>query len=247
MPLGWDDGYGARIGIMPRFGTDADVRWFDVDPCYVFHPMNAYVDGSQVVCDVGRHEYMWRGSMDDFAPCYLHRWTFDLDVGRGHASEQLDDVSHAFPRVDDRVVGLPPPVRLGGRAATGLDAAAMLDDARRDRQVRPRRPAAPSVVRPRPDTPIPASSSSSASRTRSGEDEGWAMGLVYDDTTDRSDLVILDATDPTAEPVATVHLPRRVPYGFHGSWISDAELPADDPRSASAPARGSRAAAATLA
>jgi carotenoid cleavage dioxygenase len=36
--------------------------------------------------------------------------------------------------------------------------------------------------------------------------------------------VILDASDPTAEPVARVHLPRRVPYGFHGSWISDAEL-----------------------
>jgi carotenoid cleavage dioxygenase-like enzyme len=58
----------------------------------------------------------------------------------------------------------------------------------------------------------------------SGEDEGWAMGLVYDDRTDRSDLVVLDATDPSAEPVARVHLPRRVPYGFHGSWISDAEL-----------------------
>ena len=58
----------------------------------------------------------------------------------------------------------------------------------------------------------------------SAEDAGWAMGLVYDDTADRSDLVILDATDPGGEPVARVHLPRRVPYGFHGSWISDAEL-----------------------
>ena len=51
------------------------------------------------------------------------------------------------------------------------------------------------------------------------------MGLVYDDGTDRSDLVILDATRPDAEPVARVHLPSRVPYGFHGSWIDDAELP----------------------
>ena len=58
-----------------------------------------------------------------------------------------------------------------------------------------------------------------------GEDDGWAMGLVYDDATDRSDLVILDATQPHAEPVARVHLPGRVPYGFHGSWIDDAELP----------------------
>jgi carotenoid cleavage dioxygenase-like enzyme len=58
----------------------------------------------------------------------------------------------------------------------------------------------------------------------SGEDEGWAMGLVDDDATDGSDLVILDAGDTAAEPVARVHVPRRVPYGFHGSWISDADL-----------------------
>ena len=35
------------------------------------------------------------------------------------------------------------------------------------------------------------------------------------------DLVILDASKPSADPVATVHLPRRVPHGFHGSWIRD--------------------------
>ena len=38
----WDDSYGARLGVMPRNGTNGDVRWFDIDPCYVFHPMNAY-------------------------------------------------------------------------------------------------------------------------------------------------------------------------------------------------------------
>ena len=58
----------------------------------------------------------------------------------------------------------------------------------------------------------------------SGEDEGWVMGLVYDDATGGSDLVILDARDADADPVARVHLPQRVPYGFHGSWISDADL-----------------------
>ena len=45
MPIHWDDAYPARLGVMPRDGTDADVRWYDIDPCYVFHPMNAYEDG----------------------------------------------------------------------------------------------------------------------------------------------------------------------------------------------------------
>ena len=54
------------------------------------------------------------------------------------------------------------------------------------------------------------------------EDDGWVMSLVYDRTTDRSDLVILDAQDFSGEPVARVHLPQRVPYGFHGNWVPDA-------------------------
>ena len=54
-----------------------------------------------------------------------------------------------------------------------------------------------------------------------GEDEGYAMGFVYDKARDSSDLVILDATNPAAEPVASIHLPQRVPHGFHGSWIRD--------------------------
>ena len=33
-PLKWDDEYGARVGIVPRMGTDADIRWFDVDPVF---------------------------------------------------------------------------------------------------------------------------------------------------------------------------------------------------------------------
>lgn len=36
-----------------------------------------------------------------------------------------------------------------------------------------------------------------------------------------ADLVILSAQDFTGEPLATVHLPVRIPLGFHGSWITD--------------------------
>jgi carotenoid cleavage dioxygenase len=219
VPIGWDDSYGARIGIVPRFGTDADVQWFEVDPCYVFHPLNAFVDGTRVVCDVGRHAYMWRDSMDDFAPCYLHRWTFDLAAGTV-CEEQLDDVSHAFPRVDDRVVGLqhrygwaaaPRPGSASGIGAPGVVVKYDLSSGGSD-------------VFDLGPTAHPGEFVFVRESEASGEDEGWAMGLVYDDATEQSELVILDAGDPTAAPVARVHLPQRVPFGFHGSWIGDAEL-----------------------
>ncbi len=54
------------------------------------------------------------------------------------------------------------------------------------------------------------------------EDEGWLLGLVIIDTrTDTTDLVILDARTFEAQPVAVVHLPHRVPPGFHGKWFPD--------------------------
>ena len=49
------------------------------------------------------------------------------------------------------------------------------------------------------------------------EDDGVLMGFVYDATTDRSDLTILDAA--SLETIAVVHLPVRVPFGFHGNWV----------------------------
>ena len=51
------------------------------------------------------------------------------------------------------------------------------------------------------------------------EDEGWVMAYVYDEQKDASDVVILNAQDFDGEPVATIELPRRVPYGFHGNWV----------------------------
>ena len=51
------------------------------------------------------------------------------------------------------------------------------------------------------------------------EDDGWVMALCHDENVGRSKLVILDARDFSAEPVAQVHLPVRVPYGAHGNWM----------------------------
>ncbi|MGL5850648.1 MAG: carotenoid oxygenase family protein [Phycicoccus sp.] len=59
------------------------------------------------------------------------------------------------------------------------------------------------------------------------EDDGWVLSVVHDATRDRAKLVMLDAADVAAAPLARVHLPQRVPFGFHGNWVDDAEV--DDP------------------
>ena len=54
LPIQWSDEYGARLGVMPRNGSDKDVVWYDIDPCYVYHPLNAYEEGDDIVIDVCR-------------------------------------------------------------------------------------------------------------------------------------------------------------------------------------------------
>jgi carotenoid cleavage dioxygenase len=54
-----------------------------------------------------------------------------------------------------------------------------------------------------------------------GEDEGYVLSLVFDPDRGASDLVVLHARDFTGEPAGVVHLPVRVPYGFHGNWCPD--------------------------
>jgi carotenoid cleavage dioxygenase-like enzyme len=211
MPYRWDDDYGARLGVLPRGGTDADVQWVDIDPCYVFHPMNAYDTDGAIVLDVVRYPRLWDHSGHEFAPATLTRWTVDTGAGTVK-EEQLDDRGTEFPRVDPRLVGRP--YRYGYTVQTVLgmgESTTILkyDLDKADAVVHDfgpgRQPAEPVFV--------PAE--------HGAEDRGWVLTYVYDADRDSSDLVILAADDFAAEPVATVPLPQRVPFGFHGSWMPD--------------------------
>ena len=213
VPIYWDEKYGARIGILPRFGKSEEVRWFEIDPCYVFHAMNAYTVGSKVIADVGRHAYMWRDSMEDFAPSLLHRWTFDLETGEV-GEQQLDDASSGFPRVDDRVVGLP--YRYGWSLASRPGEK---NDALSGVVVRYDLETGACIRHELAPGRYAAEFSFVEADRGAAEDEGWVMGFVYDEASDKSELVILDGSNPAADPVARIHLPARVPFGFHGSWI----------------------------
>jgi carotenoid cleavage dioxygenase len=57
------------------------------------------------------------------------------------------------------------------------------------------------------------------------EDDGWILSYVYDGNRNLSDVVILDAQDFAGDPIATIQLPVRVPFGFHGGWAADIPSP----------------------
>ena len=56
------------------------------------------------------------------------------------------------------------------------------------------------------------------------EDDGWLLTFVYNEKEKHSELLVIDAQDIMGEPVARVMLPQRVPYGFHGTWVSEMQL-----------------------
>jgi carotenoid cleavage dioxygenase len=208
----WTPGYGARVGVMPRDANKAP-RWFDVDLCYVFHTVNAYDEGDTVVLDIVRHEQMFKDDIYGIADGTgtLERWTIDLGKGRVRG-QQIDDRTQEFPRVDPRVLGRrhryaytartrvrdfvdPFGTLLQHDLKAGTTTAARLGPARQ---------AGEGVF-------VPVS-------TQADEAEGWVLSVVHNALEDRSDLVILDASNFATKPVASVALPQRIPFGFHGIW-----------------------------
>ena len=223
-PVSWEPERGTRLGVMPRAGGNADVRWFETEPCYVFHPMNAYGAGDEVVVDVaryGRLDLMNVRALD--APSYegenaarMHRWRIDLRSG-GVRSTPLDDIITEFPRVDERRVGRrhrfgytvarEPELNAGGQPVwTAVRKYDLERGAMETRRFGAGNGVGEPLFVPRGDA--------------AAEDEGWVLVLAYDEARNASDFWILDARDIAGEPVARVRIPNRIPYGFHGNWVA---------------------------
>jgi len=212
MPIEWSDSYPARLGVMPRNGNDAQVKWYDINPCYVFHPMNSYEDGDKIVLDVVRFEHIWKKGAMDFPLPMLWRWVIDTRTGKV-SEEQIDDRSAEFPRVNDAVIGKKHrygyEMSMGSAGFGEVDAGAIL---KYDRQTGTRISIELGKGRVSGEAVFAPAAGGTA------EDDGYLMTFIYDAPSDTSEYAIFDAKTMSAEPIATVHLPR-VPFGFHGSWV----------------------------
>lgn len=218
MPYRWDDDYGARLGVMPRGAGGVQPTWFEIDPCYVFHPMNSFDvtgtsgDVEQIVLDTARYPELWRQDSAKFQnDAALHRFTLDLITGTA-AEQALDDRAIEFPRVADDRVGLAND--LGYAVATFGEQNSI---------VRYDLAGGSSSAHDFGDDRIPGEPVFVPREGSESEGDGYLLTYVYDKPTDSSEFVVLDARHVEAEPVARVQLPQRVPFGFHGSWIPDPE------------------------
>lgn len=216
-PYAWNPAHQARVGLLPREGTNDDVIWCDVDPCYVFHPSNAYETAEgKVILDVCAHRTMFAESTQgpDSDACPLERWTID-PASKSVVRKVLDKDAQEFPRPNEQMIGKPYRYTYTLALPEGRDPA-FVSSTRIFKQDLVDR------ARDVHDFGVGHIPGEFVFIPRAGgteEDDGWLIGYVIDTATDTTDLVIIDARNFEGPPVASIHIPHRIPPGFHGNWV----------------------------
>lgn len=220
MPMAWEPDRGTHLGVMPRDGTAADVQWFTMDPRWSFHMVNAWDEDGAIKVDVcaanaSNFAPMADGTVasagDGIEPS-LRRWTIDL-TGKTDtiAEEQIDDMPCEFPRTDDRymtvknqhayLVGRDPDT-VGFERLVHYDVSTGARKVWGDGQYILGEP----ILAPR--------------SAQAPEGDGYILNLAYDKTTQLNDMLVFEAADIEAGPIARARLPVRIPAGFHGTWVA---------------------------
>lgn len=212
----WQPDYPTRFGVVRRNSDGSDVRWFETEPCFILHTLNAYEeDDSRIVIKAMRYKRVMDETLvvKDRPKSHLWQWIIDLNTGTVVGS-QLDDIYEEFPRIDDRRSTLKNrfAYTAGLEEPPGTDPISLI---KRDLVT------GRTEIRRFPTDEIPSEPVFVPRAGGTEEDDGWVMTYETNLRSGTSRFVVYDARGLTSEPVATVHLPVRVPTAFHGSWIPD--------------------------
>lgn len=214
-PFRWDPDYGNRVGLLPRDGAADDIVWVDVPVGYSFHPMNSYdTPDGRVVIDLCVYDVMFHqdllGPFEGMAR--LERWEID-PTARTCSVTVIDETPNEFPRHRGSLTTKP--YRYGYCASPRTDHESGWPTIKHDLKTGeriefdhgPGRAAGEPVFVARQDGV--------------DEDDGWLVTYVHDLGAGSAEFVVMDAQDLQRGYVASVALPQRVPFGFHGNWVSD--------------------------
>ena len=118
LAFGFERDRPSRFGILPRHGDNSTIRWFEAPACYVFHTLNAYEQGDEVVLTACRmnatnvlglsetleHHRQSNTSDSENNASRLYCWRFNLATGTVW-EEALDDMPSDFPRINENLTG----------------------------------------------------------------------------------------------------------------------------------------------
>ncbi|MFM8624539.1 MAG: carotenoid oxygenase family protein [Betaproteobacteria bacterium] len=221
----------ARFGVIPRFGTNRDVRWFEAMPCYILHLANCYEQGDEVVMEgciqtnpvpdlshLPKEGYARMLALLDMRlqETRMHRWRFNLKTGQTR-EEDLDDEVTEFPMVNGRHKGRPYRYAYNAHMTPGfwhLDGLKRYD--LKTGATQTWRAPQGCYVSEAPFAPRVGALA---------EDDGYLISFMNDAARRRASCVVFDAKDITQGPVCEIELPGFIPLGAHAYWMpmSDAQ------------------------
>ena len=238
--FGFDTTMPVWLGVLPRDGSAADMRWFKAPNMFASHVMNAFNDGTKVHFDVPEA----KNNMFPFFPdvhgapyspqeaaSYMTRWTVDMasNSDEFESRERFTDMVGEFPRIDDRyasqeyrhgwllVMDRELPYEGPGGRASGLilNKIGHIDIATGEQKAWWCGPQStvqePCFIPRSKDAP---------------EGDGYIIALCDNNVTNYSELVVLDAQHVDDGPIARAKLPFRMRNGLHGNWADASKLPA---------------------
>lgn len=218
----------ARFGVVRRDGT-GDVKWFETEPCYIYHGCNAWEEGDKIVfyaCKMVDNGLPPNPEFGPYAPmaavlalqAELHRWTFDMKTGQTTV-EHLDDRRTEFPVVNLDLMGHKTKyayhVTIPNTHTQVFDGLVKYD-----------LESGNGIEHRFADGVYGAEPAFAPRVGATEEDDGYVITFLTDSTTGRSEALILDARDFGGKPLARVKLPQRVPAGFHGTWAPGDQIAA---------------------
>ncbi|KAJ8492688.1 hypothetical protein OPV22_014409 [Ensete ventricosum] len=228
----------SRFGVLPRYAKDdLHIRWFELPNCYIFHNANAWEEGDEVVLITCRLQNPDLDQVNGAVKDHLENFTNELyemrfNMKSGAASQKQLSVSAVdFPRINesytvrkqryvyctilDSILKVKGIIKfdLHAEPETGKKKLEVGGNVKGIFDLGPGRYGSEAIFVPHK----PGFSSEE-------EDDGYLIFFVHDENTGKSEVNVIDAKTMSADPVAVVELPARVPYGFHAFFVTEEQL-----------------------
>jgi len=219
-----------RFAIIPRHGQPEDIKWFEADPTYVLHWMNAYEEGDEIVLDGYfqeepqpqplEHMHPELGQMMAFLDEHsfrpkLHRWRFNLKTGEtkeGHLDDRIlefgsfnQDIGGTKGRYLYSTTTKPGWFLFDGVVKHDFETGKSQSVSFGDNRFGSEAPFAPR-------------------QNAQDEDDGYLVSFITDMNENRSECVLIDAKNIEDGPVCRIILPHRISSGTHATWADGPRL-----------------------
>ena len=220
----------ARFGVIPRFGGPDEIQWFEFSPCFLYHVVNCWEEGDEVVMVACRYMPVLYddGSIDEVKTAKrianlgmdARLWEYRMNVKTGEGEERSlnSEFNIEFPGYNTAYTGVkskwayvvdhdPDILKWTGIRKFDIDTGECVGH-----------------YSDGPDESWYSEPWFAPADNPSSEDHGYVITLVWNDKTQEQQLQVFDARNIDDGPIARIALPHRIPSGFHACWMKPDQI-----------------------